>query len=72
MPNPKPNRARARAAKRLSNAAKVGMAPGALIHLGERKTEQAAIALIEYGEGEILEHQFESLTDAQAYQPRLR
>ena len=42
MPNPKPNRARARAAKRLSNAAKVGMAPGALIHLGERKTEQAA------------------------------
>ena len=71
MQNPKPNRARARAAKRLSNAAKVGMAPGALIHLGERKTEQAAIALIEYGEGEILEHQFESLADAQAYQPRL-
>jgi magnesium transporter len=70
--NSKPNRARARAAKRLSNAAKVGMAPGALVHLGERKTEQAAISLIEYGPGEIIEHQFESsLAESQAYQPRL-
>jgi magnesium transporter len=71
MPNSKPNRTRARAAKRLSNAAKVGMAPGALIHLGERKTEQATIALIEYGAGEIIEHQFTSLADSQGYQPHL-
>ena len=71
MPNSKPNRARARATKRLSNAAKVGMAPGALIHLGERKTEQAAITLIEYGPGEIVETGFTSLAASQAYQPRL-
>ncbi len=71
MPNSKPTRVRARAAKRLSAAAKVGMAPGSLIHLGERKTEQAAISLIEYGPGEILEHRFTSLADAQTYSPRL-
>lgn len=71
MSNSKPNRARARAAKRLSNAAKVGMAPGALVHLGERKTDQPAISLIEYGAGEIIEHQFNSLAESQAYQPRL-
>ncbi len=71
MPNSKPNRARARAARRLSNASKVGMAPGALVHLGERKTAQAAISLIEYGAGEIIEHQFSSLAESQTYQPRL-
>ena len=71
MPNSKPSRARARTAKRLSNAAKIGMAPGALIHLGERKTEQAAITLIEYGPGEIVETQFSSLADSRAYQSRL-
>ena len=69
--NSKPNRARERAARRLSNAAKIGMAPGALVHLGERKTEQAAISLIEYGPGEINEHQFTSLAESQAYRPRL-
>ena len=50
MTSSKPARAHARAAKRFSQAAKVGLAPGALIHLGERKTEQAAISLMEYGE----------------------
>jgi len=69
MTSPKPNRSRARASKRLSPAAKVGLAPGALIHLGERKTEQAAISLIEYGEAELVEHQFTSLAASQAYQP---
>jgi magnesium transporter len=71
MPNSKPTRARSRAAKRLANAAKVGMAPGALIHLGERKTEQPTISLIEYGAVEILETQFTSLADSHTYQPRL-
>jgi magnesium transporter len=71
MTTSKPNRPRARAAKRLSSAAKVGLAPGALIHLGERKTEQAEISLIEYGEAELTEHQFTSLAASQAYQPQL-
>jgi len=71
MTSPKPDRTRARAARRLSQAAKVGLAPGALIHLGERKTEQAAISLLEYGEAELTEHQFNSLAESQAYQARL-
>jgi magnesium transporter len=71
MTSSKPNRSRTRAAKRLSQAAKVGLAPGTLIHLGERKTEQPAISLMEYGETEIIDRQFTSLADSQGYQPRL-
>ena len=71
MTNSKPARSRTRAAKRLSQASKVGLAPGSLIHLGERKTEEPAISLIEYGDSEIVEHQFTSLAAAQAYQPKL-
>ena len=71
MTSSKPNRARTRAAKRLSQAAKVGLAPGALIHVGERKTELAAISLIEYSETDLREHQFASLTESRDYQPQL-
>jgi magnesium transporter len=71
MTNSKASRPRARPVKRPSQAAKVGLAPGALIHLGERKTDQFAISLIEYGDAEIAEHQFTSLAESQAYQPRL-
>jgi magnesium transporter len=71
MTNSKASRPRARAVKRPSQATKVGLAPGALIHLGERKTDQFAISLIEYGDAEIAEHQFTSLAESQAYQPRL-
>ncbi len=67
----KPARARQKGMKRPSHAAKVGMAPGALIHLGERKTEHSAITLIEYGAAEITERRFTSLADSQAYQPHL-
>ncbi|MCK9386881.1 MAG: magnesium/cobalt transporter CorA [Sulfuritalea sp.] len=67
----KPSRSHTRAAKRLSQATKVGLAPGALIHLGERKTEQPAITLIEYGEGELLEYCFASTAEAKAHTPRL-
>ncbi len=71
MTSSKPGRHRAHRAKHLSSAAKVGLAPGALIHLGERKTEQATISLIEYGETDLTEHQFKSLVESQAYQPTL-
>lgn len=71
MSTSKPGRHRTHGAKRLSPAAKVGLAPGALIHLGERKTEQAAISLIEYGEAELTEHQFTSLAEAHSYRPKL-
>ncbi len=67
----KPHRTRARAAKRLSAAAKVGLPPGALIHLGERKTEQPTITLIEYSDTELVEYCFTSIEEAKAYTPRL-
>lgn len=71
MPTPKPIQGRPRRPKRLSSAAKAGMAPGSLIHLGERKTEQAAISLIEYGPDVVAEHRFATITESRAYQPRL-
>ena len=71
MTNPKPNRAAARAAKKLSSAAKVGLAPGALVHLGERKTAQPTITLIEYSDAELLEYCFTSTAQAKAHTPRL-
>jgi magnesium transporter len=71
MTSSKPHRAHPRAAKRLSQTAKVGLAPGALIHLGERKTEQATITLLEYGEADLVERQFTSLAESQAYRPAL-
>ena len=71
MTSSKSSHARARAARRLSQAAKVGRAPGALIHLGERKTEQSTITLIEYGESDLLEYCFTSIAQARAYTPRL-
>jgi magnesium transporter len=71
MANSKPPRPRPRGKKRLSSAAKAGMAPGTLMHLGERKTEQAAISLIEFGPDEIVEHRFASIGESRSYQPRL-
>ena len=71
MTSPKPSHSRARAARRLSQAAKVGLAPGALIHLGERKTEQSTITLIEYGDTDLVEYCFTSIAEARAYTPRL-
>jgi len=71
MTSSKPNRNRTRAAKRLSQAAKVGLAPGALIHLGERKTEQPTISLIEYSDTELVEYCFTSIDETKAYAPKL-
>jgi magnesium transporter len=71
MTNSKPSRSRARAARRQSQAAKVGLAPGALIHLGERKTEQPTITLIEYSDTELVEYCFTSTEEAHSFRPRL-
>ncbi len=71
MTRTKLDRAQMRAARRLSQTAKIGLAPGALIHLGERKTEQPAISLIEFDESAIAEQQFKSLAASQDYEPHL-
>ena len=62
MTSSKASHVRSRAAKRPSQAAKVGLEPGVLIHLGERKTEQSTITLIEYGDSELVEYCFTSVS----------
>ncbi|MDD2389176.1 MAG: magnesium/cobalt transporter CorA [Desulfobacterales bacterium] len=42
---------------------KRGLAPGALVHVGEKKTEHAQISLIRYGEGQIEEKVLERIDD---------
>ena len=49
----------------------MGLAPGTLIHLGERKTDQPTITLIEYGDTDLLEYCFTSVAEAEAHAPRL-
>ncbi len=71
MTTHQPARHRVRAAKNLSQAAKEGLAPGTLIHLGERKAQRLVISLMEFGESEITERQFKSLAESQSYKPSL-
>jgi magnesium transporter len=54
---------------RKRRSSKAGMAPGALVHLGERKIEHAAIGLIEYGPEHLVERQFQSIEDSRGVQP---
>ena len=48
---------------------KTGLPAGTLVHLGERKTEHAAITLIEYDAGALQETHFDSLAACQACAP---
>lgn len=50
---------------------KIGLPPGALVPLGETKTERLAITLTEYGAEEILEQRFDSTAAALAHPTRL-
>lgn len=66
MPNQTKYRRKPRAPKR---SGKAGLPAGALLHLGERKTEHAAITLIEYDAATLTETHFESLAACQACAP---
>lgn len=48
---------------------KTGLPAGTLVHLGERKTERAAITLIEYAADTLKETHFDSLAACQACAP---
>lgn len=48
---------------------KTGLPAGALVHLGERKTEHAAVSLIEYGPAGLTETRFDSLAACHACTP---
>lgn len=61
----RPNKSRA------LRSQKSGLPPGALVPVGERKTEDLSITLIEYGVEEIVERSFASVTDALAHPARL-
>lgn len=45
------------------NRAKVGLPPGSLIHIGEKKVEKVSINLIDYSENSFTEKQVESMED---------
>ncbi len=46
---------------------KVGMAPGALIHVGERRTERPDITLIEFDAEALLEKRFKSVAESREF-----
>ncbi len=48
---------------------KAGLPAGALVHLGERKTERAAVTLIEYGPEDLAETRFDGLAACQSCAP---
>jgi len=56
---------------RATRSHKTGLPPGALVPVGERKTEELSITLIEYGVDEIVEQRFDSIPEALAHPPRL-
>ena len=47
---------------------KYGMAPGALVHLGERKTERPVISLFEYDAAELNEIRFKSIAESRQHE----
>jgi magnesium transporter len=50
---------------------KIGLPPGALVAVGDSKTEHLSITLIEYGVDEIIERRFDTITEALALPSRL-
>lgn len=58
-----------RKSPRPKRSGKTGLPAGALVHLGERKTERAEVTLIEYGPAGLTETRFDSLAACQACAP---
>jgi magnesium transporter len=56
-------------AGRKRRSTKTGLPPGALVHLGERKIDHAAIGLIEYGPDNLGERQFQSIEESRNFEP---
>lgn len=55
--------------KRKPRSAKTGLPPGALIHVGERKTDQPYVTLIEYGPEQLVEIRFDSVAASRDHTP---
>lgn len=54
---------------RKKRSTKIGLPPGSLVHLGDRKLEHARITLIDYGPDGLEEKQLETLADCHACAP---
>jgi len=59
---------RSRAAKRRSR--KAGLPPGTLVHIGERKTEQVKITVVEYDEAVFRARQTDSVEECTVYKDK--
>lgn len=55
--------------KRKPRSFKTGLPPGALIHVGERKTEQPFVTLLEYGPEKLTELSFSTVEESRSYLP---
>ncbi|MBL8482990.1 MAG: magnesium/cobalt transporter CorA [Rhodocyclaceae bacterium] len=55
---------------RTKRSRKLGLPPGSLVHLGERKTASPGISLIEFDGNGLAEHNFETIAASRSYQPR--
>jgi magnesium transporter len=56
-------------AGRRKRSTKIGMPPGALVHVGERKIDRAAISLIEFGPAGFAERSFSSIAESREFTP---
>lgn len=56
-------------AGRKKRSTKIGLPPGSLVHLGERKLEHARLSLIDYGPDGLDERQLDSIVDCHACAP---
>lgn len=59
-----------KARKRISRTAKVGLPPGTLVHIGERKLETARITAIHYDESSLEEIEIDNVQDCLALKER--
>jgi magnesium transporter len=71
MANNRKNKNRSFRPDNTGSASKVGMAPGSLVHLGERKTQQTTLTLTEYDDDELMESHLATLTDTPTEAARL-
>lgn len=56
-------------AGRKRRSTKIGLPPGSLVHLGDRKLDHARVTLVDYGPDGLEEKQFETLAESRTYAP---
>jgi len=67
---PSKSRTRVRKQRRPNYAIKIGQPPGALIHVGEIKTEQPSITLFEFDSEGFNEKRFDTIEESRQFRPQ--